>query len=64
MNNSYPPPIRIVVMGCKNYRTEVIVNDKFVYQTGIHSKVETDNLVKLFNALGANNIIIEETKEL
>lgn len=56
--------IRITVMGRKNFRTDVIVNEKFVYSTGIHAKVETDNLVKLFNALNATDITIEEAKEL
>jgi hypothetical protein len=56
--------VRITVMASKNYRTEVRVNDIFVYQTGLHVRVEIDNLTKLFTALNDNNIIIEEAKEI
>jgi thiamine pyrophosphate-dependent acetolactate synthase large subunit-like protein len=58
------PDIRITIVACKNYKTEVRVNEKLIYSIGLHSKVVVDDLVKLFNALGANGITIEEAKEI
>jgi hypothetical protein len=44
--------MKIQVLTKQNYRTEVLVDNKFVYESFLHGRAETENLKKLVHALG------------
>lgn len=48
--------VKIQVFTGGNYRTEVFVDNKFVYQTGTHPNIEMEHLNKLISALEVENI--------
>jgi hypothetical protein len=56
--------IKIQVIACRNYRTEVLVNDKLAYQTGIHRDIEMEHLNRLVELLGlADKVEVIEERE-
>ena len=48
--------MKIQVVTKRNYRTEVLVDNKFAYQTGIHPDIEMVNLKRLIELLGLENV--------
>ena len=57
-------PIKIQVVTRQNYRTDVLVNDKFAYESFLHAKAEIKNLKHLIAALGLENIEIVEGEKI
>lgn len=56
--------IKILVIANKNYRTDVFVNNKFAYQSGLHTIVERDNINRLLGLCGVENFEIREEAEV
>jgi hypothetical protein len=54
--------IKIQVIPAK-YRTEVLVDNKFAYQTGIHPDIEMVNLKRLIELLGLSDTVEITDKE-
>lgn len=47
--------VKIKVITKKNYRTEVLVDGVFAYESFLHAKAEIKNLKKLVDALQIEN---------
>lgn len=56
--------IKIQVVTKKNYRTEVLVDNKFVYESFLHIKAEMKNLKLLILALGIENVEVVDTEKV
>lgn len=56
--------VKIQVIGRANYRTDVLVDNKFVYQTGVYPSIEKDDLQKLIIALGLENVEVTDKERV
>jgi hypothetical protein len=55
--------MKIQVIVKANYRTDVLVDGKFVYESFLHGKAEIKNLKHLITALGLENVEVTDKEE-
>ena len=56
--------VKIRVISKANFRTEVLVDGLFAYESFLHKKIEIKNLKSLVKLLQLNNTeVVEEEKE-
>jgi len=53
--------VKIQVLTKANYRTDVYVDGKFVYESFLHGKTEIVNLNKLIHALKLDNVEVVDS---
>lgn len=56
--------VKIQVIGRPTYRTDVLVDNVMVYQTGVHPTIEMEKLKKLVEALKLENVEVTDKEKV